>query len=31
VTYKEDKEFVMNAIRKLKADGLYPEKLWENR
>lgn len=30
VTYKEDKEDVMNAIKKLKADGVYPENLWEN-
>lgn len=29
VTYKEDKAFVMDAIQKLKDDGLYPEKLWE--
>lgn len=29
VTYKEDKEKVVHAIRKLKADGAYPEKLWE--
>ena len=28
VTYKEDKEGVMNAIRSLKDKGLYPEKLW---
>lgn len=30
VTYKEDKEDVMNAIRKLKADGVYPEVLWND-
>ena len=29
VTYREDKPVVMEAIRRLKADGLYPEKLWE--
>lgn len=31
VTYKEDKEYVMNAIQKLKESGLYPEKLWEEK
>ena len=30
VTYKEDKETVVNAIRQLKDKGLYPEKLWED-
>lgn len=29
VTYKEDKETVIQAIRHLKEQGLYPEKLWE--
>ncbi len=29
VTYKEDKETVIWAIRHLKEQGLYPEKLWE--
>lgn len=29
VTYKEDKETVVNAIKGLKEAGLYPEKLWE--
>lgn len=29
VTYKEDKPFVMESIQKLKAAGVYPEKLWE--
>ncbi|NLB78102.1 MAG: nucleotidyltransferase [Clostridiaceae bacterium] len=29
VTYKEDKERVVNAIAKFKKDGLYPEKLWD--
>lgn len=28
VTYKEDKEMVVNAIGKMKEEGLYPEKLW---
>ena len=28
VTYKEDKQTVMDAIRKMKEDGLYPKKLW---
>ncbi len=28
VTYKEDKPFVMDSIRKLKEAGVYPEKLW---
>lgn len=31
VTYKEDKPVVMAAIRKLKEEGLYPEKLWEEK
>ncbi|MFT4107129.1 MAG: sugar phosphate nucleotidyltransferase [Lacrimispora sp.] len=31
VTYKEDKDTVVNAIKKLKDDGLYPERLWEGR
>jgi NDP-sugar pyrophosphorylase family protein len=29
VTYKEDKPFVMESIQKLKNQGVYPEKLWE--
>lgn len=29
VTYKEDKEMVMEAIQSLKDAGLYPQKLWE--
>lgn len=29
VTYKEDKENVMQAIQNLKDLGLYPQKLWE--
>lgn len=28
VTYKEDKATVMEAIRRMKAEGLYPENLW---
>ena len=28
VTYKEDKEDVVNAISELKGKGVYPEKLW---
>ena len=31
VTYKEDKETVVNAIRELKKTGIYPEKLWEEQ
>lgn len=29
VTYKEDKPVVVKAIQTLKAQGLYPQKLWE--
>ena len=29
VTYKEDKAVVVQAVRDMKAKGLYPEKLWE--
>lgn len=29
VTYREDKEAVVNAIARMKADGLYPAGLWE--
>lgn len=29
VTYKEDKETVMKAIAEFKAQGIYPNKLWE--
>lgn len=29
VTYQEDKKTVVSAIRSLKDQGLYPEKLWE--
>jgi len=28
VTYKEDKEMVVNALQALKDKGIYPEKLW---
>ena len=28
VTYKEDKPFVMESIRALKEQGVYPEVLW---
>lgn len=28
VTYKEDKEIVMEAFRRMKAEGRYPQKLW---
>lgn len=31
VTYKEDKETVVQAIRRMKEQGLYPEKLWEDQ
>lgn len=31
VTYKEDKQIFMNAIKELKKSGLYPDKLWEER
>ena len=30
VTYKEDKPVVVAAIRTLKEEGIYPQKLWEN-
>jgi len=29
VTYKEDKQFVMDGIQKMKDEGVYPQKLWE--
>ena len=29
VTYKEDKPVVVAVIQKLKDEGLYPQKLWE--
>lgn len=28
VTYKEDKELVVNAVKKMIKDGKYPERLW---
>ena len=28
VTYKEDKQLVVDAIKKKVEDGIYPEKLW---
>ena len=28
VTYKEDKPFVMESIKALKENGIYPQKLW---
>lgn len=31
VTYKEDKQKVMDAIQGMKDQGVYPEKLWEGR
>lgn len=31
VTYKEDKPFVVNAIKKMKDNGVYPEKVWCGR
>lgn len=31
VTYREDKQMVMNAIAKMKEEGLYPKKLWRER
>lgn len=30
VTYREDKQMVVDAIRGLKKQGLYPERLWED-
>ena len=29
VTYKEDKKSVMDAISKMKQQGVYPEDLWK--
>ncbi len=29
VTYKEDKQFVMDALQNMKNKGVYPQKLWE--
>ncbi len=31
VTYKEDKPFVMDAIKRMKDNGVYPEKVWCGR
>lgn len=31
VTYKEDKQMVMDAIQGMKDGGMYPEKLWEEK
>lgn len=31
VTYKEDKPMVMDAVQKMKDQGLYPQKLWEDK
>lgn len=31
VTYKEDKQTVMDAIKELKAKGVYPLNLWEGK
>ena len=30
VTYKEDKPLVMDALQRLKKEGVYPEYLWED-
>ena len=29
VTYKEDKEIVTEAFKKMKKEGKYPQKLWK--
>jgi NDP-sugar pyrophosphorylase family protein len=29
VTYKEDKQVVIEAVRRLKREGVYPDNLWE--
>lgn len=31
ITYKEDKPVVVEAVRKMKEEGLYPEHLWEDK
>lgn len=31
VTYKEDKQFVVDAIQNLKDMGVYPKQLWEDK
>lgn len=28
MTYKDDKQVVVNAIQTMKDDGIYPEKVW---
>ncbi len=30
MTYKEDKPLVVNALREMTEEGLYPQKLWKN-
>lgn len=30
MTYKEDKQLVVKALRELTIEGLYPQKLWKN-
>lgn len=30
MTYKEDKSFVVNALKEMTEEGLYPQKLWKN-
>ncbi len=30
ITYKEDKPVVVEALQKMKEEGIYPEHLWEN-
>ena len=30
VTYKEDKPVVAAAVQKMKDEGMYPQKLWED-
>lgn len=29
ITYQEDKQAIVEAVRKLKAEGVYPEHLWD--
>ena len=31
VTYREDKERVVEAIRRLTKEGVYPERLWDEK
>ena len=31
VTYKKDKEIVVNAVKKMKEEGIYPEEVWGGR